>query len=45
MCVEMQPGIVGTHSDGDCAGHRSEVSLEEFRGWSRLKWKISEIKI
>lgn len=29
--------VCSTHSDGDRAGHRSEVSLDEFGRWSRLK--------
>lgn len=29
--------VCSTHSDGDRAGHRSEVSLDEFGSWSRLK--------
>jgi len=34
-----------THSNGDCAGHCSDVSQEEFGNWSRLTGKVSKSTI
>lgn len=36
---------MGTHGDGDGAGHGSEVPLDKFRGRGDLEWQQKEMTL